>query len=302
MENTILDQWAKRLNLTPSEEEQEKYILTDEEEKEAIAFTIKSVREHKYWKFSQMGLNEYQIQTKLDSINWDEEINKADILSRANSSKNYDLWVKEKRENEKQDAIAKRLALVQRCNAKYMFNVMSWTSEKVYGKKLIVHDDNRQLIKTLCFFLSNDERFEKELGLSLNKGLLIRGISGLGKTYLLQCLQGNELLPIGIISMLHITDQIKNEGEYPLEIGANGIVYLDDVGTEEPIVNHFGTKISFFKNFIELFYLNSRRYNRLIISTNNTFLEIEQKYGFRVRSRLKDMFNIIDVKGTDMRG
>ena len=43
-------------------------------------------------------------------------------------------------------------------------------------------------------------------------------------------------------------------------------------------------------------------FNKLIISTNNSFDELESKYGFRVRSRLKDMFNIIDVDGKDLRG
>jgi len=79
-------------------------------------------------------------------------------------------------------------------------------------------------------------------------------------------------------------------------------LYLDDVGTEEPIVNHYGTKINWFKNFIEMYYLKNKPFNKLIISTNNSFDEIESKYGFRVRSRIKDMFNIIDVQGKDMRG
>jgi len=77
---------------------------------------------------------------------------------------------------------------------------------------------------------------------------------------------------------------------------------LDDVGTEEHTVNHYGTKISFFKNFIEKYYLQNKTYEKLVVSTNNSFNEMEEKYGFRVRSRIKDMFNIIDVTGKDMRG
>ena len=51
-----------------------------------------------------------------------------------------------------------------------------------------------------------------------------------------------------------------------------------------------------------MYYLKNKPFNKLIISTNNNFDEIESKYGFRVRSRIKDMFNIIDVRGKDMRG
>lgn len=302
MDNLLLNQLAKRLNLINPDAEPEPYTLTPEEEQYAIDFAIASVKKHKAWKFAQMGLNEMQIFERLSAFNWDEEINKEEILSRTNSNKNYDKWQQEKRKQEKQDEMDKQAELIKRCDAKYMYNVMAWTSENVYGKKLILHDDNRHLIKTICFFVSHDERFEKELGFSFKKGLLIRGIAGLGKTYLLKCLQQNELLPIRIISLIQITDDVKDSGDFELNIPNNKITYLDDVGTEEPVVNHYGTKISFFKNFIELFYLKSVLYNRLIISTNNTFAEIEDKYGFRVRSRIKDMFNIVDVKGSDMRG
>lgn len=302
MENLALSLLAKRLNLITPDAEPEPYNLTKEEEEYAVEFAINSLKKHKAWKYAQMGFTEMQILERLSTVNLEEEINKDEILSRANSNKNYDKWQQDRREKEKQDEIEKLAELVKRCDAKYMYNVMCWTSENTYGKKLILHEDNRHLIKTICFFISHDERFEKELGYSFKKGLLIRGIAGLGKTYLLKCLQGNELLPIRIISMIQITDDVKDSGDFDLNIPNNKITYLDDVGTEEPVVNHYGTKISFFKNFIELFYLKSILYNRLIISTNNTFSEIEEKYGFRVRSRMKDMFNIIDVKGSDMRG
>lgn len=293
---------AKRLNLTSPDAEPEPYILTKEEEEISVTNAIASVKNHKRWKYAQMGLNEMQILDRLDKFNWEEEINREDILLRANSSKQHDLWVQAKRNKEKQEEAEKVAELIKRCDARYMYNVIAWASENIYGKKLIIHDDNRHLLKTICFFISNDSRFENELGYSFKKGLLIRGIAGLGKTYLLKCVKDNDLMPIRIKSMLQITDDIRDAGEYHLEVYNNSITYLDDVGTEEHIVNHYGTKICFFKNFIELFYLKSKLYNRLVISTNNTFSEMEEKYGFRVRSRIKDMFNIVDVKGSDMRG
>ncbi len=198
----------------------------------------------------------------------------------------------------------KKKELIERCDATYMFKLMKWSSQNNFGRKLIVNENTTYLIKVLCYFLSNDIRFEKELGFSFSKGLLIRGISGLGKTHLVRCLENNELSPILVLSMIEITDEIKDQGQYELKLGNKKVVYLDDVGTEEATVNHFGTKISFFKNFIELVYLKNKEngFNKLMISTNNSFAEIEAKYGFRVRSRMKDMFNTIDVKGEDLRG
>lgn len=297
-----LEQWGKILNLTPFDNETEPYILTKEEEVAAIDWEKKQVRDHISWKMKQLLFTEPQIAEKLAEIDWEKELDREQILQRANSNKNYDLWQKNQREKEKKEEKEKLEALRQKYTANFMFKFMLWTSDKIYGKKLIVNDDTKKLITAICFFLSNDARFETELGFSFQKGLLIRGISGLGKTHILKCVEKNELNPILILSMIEITDEIKSEGEFEIRMNGNKLIYLDDVGTEEPTVNHFGTKISFFKNFIENYYLRNRIYNKLIISTNNNFAEIEQKYGFRVRSRMKDMFNVINVTGQDMRG
>lgn len=302
MENKVLETLAKQLNLTAPDEEKEAYILKPDEEDYIIANEILSQKRHMAWKMKGLAYSDEETLARIGEINWEEEINREEILQRANSSKHYDNWQKQKRENEKNDRIEKHKEIALRCNAKYIYNLMAWTSKNRYDKQLVVHDDNRQLIKTICFYLSHDERFEKELGLSFKKGLLIRGISGLGKTHLVKCVENNEVNPIYIISMLEIADEIKTEGEYEIRPGDRNIIYIDDVGTEEATVNHYGTKINWFKNYIERVYLKSRTFYNLMISTNNNFAEIEAKYGFRVRSRVKDMFNIIDISGKDMRG
>lgn len=284
------------------EVEQEPYILTPDEERIAIANEILSLQQYATWKMKGLAFTDIQIAQKISEIDWDAEINRDEILQRCNSNKQYGIWQQQQRENEKKQAIEKEQKLKELYTPKKLFRLMQWTSENEFGKRLIVHDDNKKLIKSLCYFVSRDEKFETELGYSLNKGIVIRGISGLGKTHIVQCIRKNELNPILILSMLDITGDIKANGEYEISLDGNKIIYLDDVGTEEPTVNHFGTKISFFKNFIESYYLRNKIYNNLMFSTNNSFAEIEEKYGFRVRSRMKDMFNIIDVTGKDMRG
>lgn len=300
MENLQLQLLARKLNLISHDEPKEEYILTKDEEEIAWSNKVEQLKKHKAWKFAQMGVNEEQILAKISNINFEEELDRKEIMEIANSSKHYTIWQKNQREKEKEDEKNKFLELSNRCNAKYFYNLMAWTSENSYGKKLILHDDNTHLIKAICFFFSNDVRFETELGFSLKKGLMIRGVSGLGKTYLFRCVENNDIKPIEIFSMIDITEKVKEDGVF--EISTLKCIYLDDVGTEEPMVNHFGTKLTWFKNFIEIYYLKNKPFNRLIISTNNNFDEIENKYGFRVRSRIKDMFNIIDVTGKDMRG
>lgn len=300
MENLQLQLLAKKLNLTDLNEPPEEMILTAKEELSAIEHELAQAKKHKAWKLAQMGASEEQILSKLAGINWIKEIDTFEVLKNANSNKHYAIWQQKQRKKEQDEEVKRSCELQTRCDAKYFFNLMAWTSENTYHKKLILHDDNTALIRALCFFFSRDERFETELKFNLNKGLLIRGVSGLGKTYLLRCIERNEVRPIEVLSMIDITEEVKEEGSY--ELPHSHTLYLDDVGTEEHIVNHYGTKINWFKNFIEMYYLKNKPFNRLVISTNNSFDEIENKYGFRVRSRIKDMFNIIDVQGKDMRG
>lgn len=293
---------AELSHMTNFEPEPEPYILTEEEEILAIENERMAIKQHLTWKTKGLGYTDAQILAKIDEVDIDARIDRASILRLANANKHYGLWQQQQRKLEKQAEIDKQDKVKELWTAKNMYGLMRWTSENEFGKRLIVNQDNKPFITALCYFVSRDPRFETELGYSLNKGLIIRGVSGLGKTHLVQCLRKNELNPILVLSMLEITGDVKADGEYNIDLKGNKLIYLDDVGTEEPVVNHFGTKISFFKTFIESQYLKTKAFNNLIFSTNNSFSEIEEKYGFRVRSRLKEMMNIIDVKGSDMRG
>lgn len=302
MDTKIIEALARQLNLTDLESEPEPYILTKEEEDNIINHEILGIKRHKTWKMKGLAYTDEQILSKLACIDWEKEIDRNEILQRANSNKNYEIWQKQQREKEKKESERLAAELRELFTAKNIFHLMKWTSENEYGKKLIINEHNKSLITAVCYFLSEDIRLETELGFSMNKGLLIRGISGLGKTHVVNCVKNNGLNPILILSMIEIADAIKQDGEYRIELGNKKVIYLDDVGTEEATVNHYGTKINFFKDFIEMVYLRNKKFNKLMISTNNSFSEIEEKYGFRVRSRVKDMFNIIDVTGKDMRG
>ena len=302
MENQLKNQLGKLLTLTNLEDEPEEYVLTPEEEDARIYHEIESKKMQAVFKLRALEYSEGDILKKIAETDWESQICRQTALKQANSAKLQNMWHEAQRKKEAANEAKNRLELITRCDASYMFKLMKWTSLNVFGKNLVVNQYNKLFITALCYFLSRDERFEKELGFSFSKGLLVRGVSGLGKTHLVRCLEQNELNPVLVLSMIEITDDVKQDGEYEIKMGRNKVVYLDDVGTEEPVVNHYGTKITFFKNFIEMVYLKSKGYNNLIISTNNSFSEIEEKYGFRVRSRIKDMFNIIDLKGEDMRG
>lgn len=297
-----LQKLGERLSVTSSDASPEPYILTKDDEDKLIGHAIAEAQKLAVWKMRQLLMGQNEIDAKINLIDWNGEIDRDEILQRANMVKNHEIWQKEQRVKEREEEKRRKQELKELWTAKRMYQHMSWVSQNEYGKKLVVNSDNREFITALCYFISRDEKFETDLKFSLNKGLLIRGISGIGKTHLVKCLEANELNPILVLSMLDIAEEIKERGEYQIKSNNHKIVYLDDVGSEEAVINHYGTKINFFKTFIESVYLRAKSFNHLIFSTNNSFDEIEERYGFRVRSRLKDMFNVIEVYGHDMRG
>lgn len=280
----------------------DEYILTETEEQEAISHAIISARMHLAWRMEQINCNENEILAKIKSTDWDLEINKDEVLKQANSNKHASIWEKQQREKEKSEHAEKIKWIIEKCDAKYFYRLMAGTSKNKYGKDLIFDEQTKSLITAVCFFMGNDKRFESELGYDKTKGLLLRGVSGLGKSHVIKCIANNELTPVTIVSMLDIAVQIKTDGVFNLNTPDGNRIYIDDVGTEEAEVNHYGTKTNWFKEFIEMYHFKyPLGFNRLIISTNNSFEQLEQKYGFRVRSRIREMFNVIDVKGIDLR-
>lgn len=301
MDTTLLSLLAKKLNLTPSDVE-EPYILTSEDEEAAIENAVKASKDWHLWKMRSLNMTDAEIEHKMAQIDFKGSLDREAILKQSNSRKHHQEWQKENRRKEKEEEARKLDELKKNWTAPRMFRYMEWASYQHYKKNLIVNESNKKFITTLCFFLSVDKRFETELGYTFSKGLWIRGPVGIGKTHLIKCLSKNDLNPVLVLSMLEITDEIKFNGSYEVKYGNNKMIYLDDVGTEEPVVNHFGTKITFFKTFMESLYLRGGDFNRILVSTNLSAAETEERYGFRVRSRIKDMFNIVDVDGEDMRG
>jgi len=87
-----------------------------------------------------------------------------------------------------------------------------------------------------------------------------------------------------------------------VQLNTDRLLLLDDVGSEQAEVMHYGTKINWFKDFMEDYYLKNKVYTRLLITTNCGGDEIEKRYGYRVRSRVREMFNQIALTGVDRRG
>lgn len=194
--------------------------------------------------------------------------------------------------------------------------VAEWTYARFYkmmqdeswkrGVKLVFNDQTKNLIKAVCFRLSEDPRYESEMGLSFSKGLMIRGTVGLGKSYTIQLVADNPVCPVQFVTMHEITRSIMDTGQFTgLKFASFRYVYLDDVGSEyakTEKIKYFGTEVNWFATWFEEFYARSKDHiSRVIISTNDSFDDLERKYGFRVRDRLAETFDVLDVYGESMR-
>jgi DNA replication protein DnaC len=273
------------------------YILTPEEEKEAIDWVIGNEKKRHARKLAEMGLNEESIIFRLSQIDVASQIDRTRVLEAANLRKNWKLEEISNREKEAKERALKCEQMALEFNANKFYSIIK---KHFIEKNGFFKDDNMPFFKVVCYFFSNDSRFESELNYSFNKGLFLYGTAGLGKTEVIKAISKNPRFPVKIISILEITEIVKERGS--CELNTNQILMIDDVGTEPDTVNHYGTKVNWFKDFIELYYLKNNIYSGLIITSNLGGDELEKKYGYRVRSRIREMFNLIKVEGTDLRG
>ena len=267
-------------------------ILTDEEKELVISNYIAEEKRKKDCVFGRKVRD-----TDPALIEYDRE----ELLKKANEKKHYQVEksrMQLEEYNRRKEEYDKH---IEYWSAGRMFGLLSAESREVYGKEFEYNKDNELAVKALCFFLSNDIRFETELGFDFKKGIMLRGKYGVGKTHIIKCLKDNGIKPITIMSMIEIREKIIDDGYCRWGKSKTNINYIDDVGSEDLPIMHFGTKHNWFKDYIEERYFQNSEYSKIIFSTNLTIKEMTEKYSERVTERIAEMFNIIDVKGTSKR-
>lgn len=189
-----------------------------------------------------------------------------------------------------------------------------------FNSAFIFDDKNKMLIDKLSQYFTGDERF-LEGGYSFDKGILIMGNVGVGKTEIMKFMQKNKKSCFKIVSCNDVSNEfllyagdkdnqgtIENIYSTPIEKALNdpSVFYqrkigfcFDDLGTEE-IKNSFGNKKNVMADVIMAIY-NKRDFSRFHITTNLTGEEIENRYGTRVISRIREMFNVFVLEGNDRR-
>lgn len=187
----------------------------------------------------------------------------------------------------------------------YLLDKIEEKGKILYGKAYAIDDIDRPVMtKLIAYFLQDEEVAEKE-NLDLKKGLLLTGPIGCGKTALMR-----------IMSHLCLPDHrpyLKSAIDVNLEFGELGsdvilkyskrafnpyrkipVSYcFDDVG-QEAIVNFWGNKINLIGQILFTRYnlMHSHGMVTHVITKLNA-TELETVYGDQMRSRMREMFNLI---------
>ena len=193
---------------------------------------------------------------------------------------------------------------------KKCFQYLEYQGKKTYHPTFkISHNDAPTIYKLLIYFIK-DQKKALELGLDLNKGIMLSGPIGCGKTSLMHLIK----------PFIHPKQdyKIKTCREVSFEFAKNGYEALnsytlksnnqnrlsgycfDDLGAEQQI-KHFGNDCNVMAEILLTRYEEFIRNGSIThITTNLSASEIEKAYGNRVRSRLRQMFNLVTF-GTNTR-
>ena len=184
--------------------------------------------------------------------------------------------------------------------------IISWLEQKgieLYGKRFKIIESDHQLIYKLIAYFLKDEIICYQLDIDLNKGLLLSGPIGCGKTSLMNLMKYITptdhkfyLKPCRDISFEFIQDGydvIHKYSKGKLYQSEPKTICFDDLGTENNL-KYYGNECNVMAEIL------LSRYDIFIskniqthITTNLSASEIETHYGNRVRSRMRAMFNLI---------
>ncbi len=174
--------------------------------------------------------------------------------------------------------------------------------QKNYGKHFLIKKEDHNIIYKLFVYAMRDEEKSILHNLDLDKGILLLGPVGCGKTSLMTLIKPffQNKFQYRIKPSREISFEFIKEG-YPtiLNYGKSNAVYcFDDLGVEKSL-KHFGNDCNTMAEIL------LSRYDNFILSgipthatTNLNAEELEKLYGNRVRSRLREMFNLISFDRT----
>jgi len=187
---------------------------------------------------------------------------------------------------------------------------LNFKGKLLFGEKFEIYEEDREILFKLCIYFINDCDYARKLDLDLNKGLLLTGPIGCGKTSLMKLMPN--IVPYKrryqVVPTRSIVFNFNHNGFSTIEhYGNEGFYCFDDLGVE-PTGRYYGKDCNVMGEVLLSRYdllchpVQSRRITTHI-TTNLNAQELEENYGNRVRSRMRELFNLVafDCSTTDKR-
>jgi DNA replication protein DnaC len=166
----------------------------------------------------------------------------------------------------------------------------------LFGKNFKIYEEDEVVLYKLCIYFIRDFEACKKLNIDPNKGILLSGPVGCGKTSLMKLLRHMvpHHKPYEVIPARNITFAFNNIGYKTIQEYGNSSFYcFDDLGVETT-GRHFGKDCNVLGEILlsryDLFLQSKIRTHA---TTNLNAQELEERYGNRVRSRMRQMFNLV---------
>lgn len=166
----------------------------------------------------------------------------------------------------------------------------------LFKKPLNRFDEDRDIVFRFCNYIIKDESNWEKLDIDIHKGILLMGSVGFGITSLMKLRRHMvpHQKPYKMIPTRNIIFGFKHLGYKTIEdYGSTNYFCFDDLGVE-PIGRHYGKDCNVMGEILlsryELFLYHKVKTHA---TSNLNAQELEERYGNRVRSRMRQLFNLI---------
>jgi len=173
-----------------------------------------------------------------------------------------------------------------------------------FGERFVIREVDHAVIRVLLVYFLADAAQAEQLGIDLSKGILLTGPIGCGKTSLMSLMR---LVPapergFTLRSVRDVTFEFIKEGYDVIHHRYSLLSYthdrpktycFDDLGAEQTL-KYYGNECNVMAELILSRYDHYMFSNMIThLTTNLSATEIEAAYGPRVRSRMREMFNLV---------
>lgn len=191
---------------------------------------------------------------------------------------------------------------------KWCVSFLQKRGREQFGQKFEILESDHHLIFKLLVYFIGDKHHAAKLGIDLSKGILLSGPIGCGKTSLMNLMrfvpppERNHIIkPARDVSFEFIQEGYEVIWRYSRTSFNNQIpkIYcFDDLGAEQSL-KYYGNECNVVGEILLSRYEYFVSHDMLThITTNLSATEMEEVYGSRVRSRLREMMNLISFDST----